>query len=114
MSLMDKRDEVVAALEGIEEVKPFPVRQKLLQFGDTWVVQGSVVIDPPSGLFEDNWFVVSFLGQDELRAAQWMSDHWQQIVTAVETVAVVDRVDMVDIGTKNETQFTMQITARSE
>jgi len=114
MTLMDKRNEVVEALQGIQELKAFPTRPKTIQFADTYIVQGPLIIDPQSGLYEDNWFVRTYLGQDELKAAQWQSDNWRAVVTAIETVAVVDRVDFINVGINNDAEVYMQITVRSE
>lgn len=115
MSLMDKRNEVVVALEGFDYLQPYAVKPPTYtEPGICWYVQNSLTIDPESGQFENPFSVLVFMNQDEVTACQWMSDHWEEIVSALIPVAYIDSVELVNLGESNNSQFAMQIKARSE
>jgi hypothetical protein len=112
---MDKRQEFVSALEGVDGVTAYAIRPATYtEPGTAWYVQDSLVRDKDSGQFENTVKLAVFLHQDEEKAAQWFSDHWELIVEALDGPFYVDKVDLVNLGDSNTAQFTMQITARSE
>jgi ADP-heptose:LPS heptosyltransferase len=115
MSLMDKRNEVVTALQELGYLKPYAVRPPTYKEpGVTWYVQRDLEIDPEAGQYENSFYVVVFMHQDEATAAQWMSDHWREIVDALEPVCYIDSVGLVNLGDSQNSEFAMQLRARSE
>lgn len=118
MNLMETRQAIVDAFNEMEGMSAFLFKPKVLQPGDTWVVQGPLTKDQESGMYEATFYIVVFLHQEETAAAQQFSDYWEAVsdVTneAVRDIVYINQLDLVNLGSGNDTSFAMQITARSD
>lgn len=119
MSLTGDRKAIADALStapGVTgyEFRPANPRQPVqLRAGDAWPLLGAMERGPGRA-FEVTWRVLVFLPQDAVKSAQWVDDHHEALVDALEQVGFVDRIEPVTITDGDANPYALQITMRSE
>jgi len=119
MSLAGDRQAIAAALStaaGVtgHEFRPANPRQPVrLRAGDAWPLLGAMERGPGRA-FEVTWQVLVYLPQDGVKAAQWIDDHHEALVDALEQVGFVDRIEPTTIPDGDANPYVLQITMRSE
>lgn len=119
MSLAGDRQAIAAALStapGVTgyEFRPANPRQPVrLRAGDAWPVLGAMDRGPGRA-FEVTWRVLVYLPHAVVKASEWVDEHHEQLVDALEDVGFVDRIEVVTIPDGDANPYVLQITMRSE
>ncbi|MGC4769203.1 hypothetical protein ACLQ25_09510 [Micromonospora sp. DT44] len=113
MSLTGDRQAIAAALSTAPDVTGHEFRPVRLRHGDAWPLLGAMERGPGRA-FEVSWRVLVFLPQDGPASAQWVDDHHEALVDALEDVGFVDRIEPTTIPDGDANPYVLQITMRSE
>jgi len=113
VTIVGKRAEIVAALNGISGVAAYEFRPTTPRPGDAWPLLGPLERDEGRS-FLITWRVFVFLPQDERAASIWIDAAFDDLIDALSPVVYVDRVEPFLIPTGGAEQFALLITSRSE
>jgi hypothetical protein len=114
MSLVGKRAEFKAALDGVPDVKGFTAEPSTPKTGNAWPVWGGGERDDESGLLGHTWSVGVVTPQDISAADAWIDGHLDAIVAALSPVAYVESVAPAQFGTDSNPVNGLLITTGSE
>lgn len=107
--MIGTRAALAAAAGTVDGVTGYAKQPGAYRTGDAWAVWGgSERFD--GGLFLTTWRVLVAIPNDEAGADQWIADHLEALIDALQPVAHIDRVDPVLLAGTNDRA--LQFTAR--
>jgi len=112
MSLRSTREAFSAALDRVTGVTGHVSRPSVYAEGDAWPLLGPG--DRNSGdAFMITWAVRVFVPQDEVSAADWWDQHWDELYYALQSVGFVDRFAPVAVPANGGDLLMYEITVRT-
>ena len=110
---MTTRAEIAVALTSVNGVKGYLYRPTTAKPGDAWPLL--VSYDRADGFaFYVSWRVQIMLPADARAASDWIDQHVEALVTALQPVMYVDRLEPVGINADGSGQPFLEVSGRSE
>lgn len=114
MSLASTRQSFADVLSGVAGVQGYPKRPAAPSVGDAWPVWRIAALDDNSQQFTNGWDLLVYMPQDEAAADDWIDDHIQELIEALEPVAAVDSYQPANLAPSGSSVFGLLINTRSE
>ena len=112
MTLRSTREQFAAALDTVAGVTGHVSRPSVYAEGDAWPLLGPGDRDAGDA-FMITWAVRVFVPQDEVAAADWWDQHWDEIYYALKPFGFVDRFAPVAVQASGGDLLMYEITVRT-
>ena len=117
MSFADRRAELKAAIDLVDELTGYEYRPASPRPGDAYPVMGPATKNPNFPIaFDVTWRIGVWLPQDEKAASDWIEENVLAIVEGLESsgAAFVEGFEPANFGTETNYVYGLLITTRSE
>ncbi|MDG4799050.1 hypothetical protein [Micromonospora sp. WMMD980] len=113
MDLAAGRKQLVDALSSAPDVTGHLFRPPKPRAGDAWPLLGAM--ERAEGrAFTVTWRVLVFLPEGATGSAEWVEQHVNELVDALEPVGFVERIEPTTITDSDTERYALQISVRGE
>jgi hypothetical protein len=114
MNLSQNRDDIAAALNGVEGITGFSEPPNVFKAGAAWPLLGSLSNAMAPGVFAATWYVHLVTGGTPTEALAFIDEHLADVVDALGPVAWVEQIDPVALPTNSGNYYAVQLTLTRE
>lgn len=108
---VETRTAIAEALSTVDGVEGYPKRPSVPRTGDGWALWGGAE-RWEGGPFVTTWRIVIVLPSDEAAADEWVAEHLDDLIDALQRVSHIDRIDPALEKVAGNDAFRLQFTAR--